>query len=73
METPKTEISYDIICDKMPNPQSHYSTYELAEKWAKMELAFDKPVYIVKRTTTYEICGIIGGNGRKTNDKRRSN
>ena len=70
METPKTEISYDIICDKMPNPQSHYSTYEFAVKWAKIALPFCEPVYIVKRTTTYEICGIIGKEtkARKPND-----
>lgn len=63
MKTPKTEIDYGIICNKMPNPQSHYSTYEFAVKCAKMQLPFDNPMYIVKRTTTYEICGVI--------DKRR--
>ena len=60
MQTPKTEISYDIICDKMPEPQTHFSTYELAVKWAKKGLTFDTPMYIVKRTTTYEICSVIG-------------
>lgn len=60
MEVPKTEISYDIICDKMPNPSSHYSTYELAEKWAKLGLLYDTPMYIIKRTTTYEIVRVIG-------------
>lgn len=61
METPKTEISYGYICDRMPDPQSHFSTYELAVKWAKeTSLAFNEPMYIIKRTTTYEICSVIG-------------
>lgn len=68
METPKTEIDYGIICSKMPKPQSHYSTYKLAARCAKMGLPFDNPMYIVKRTTTYKICGIIRKKGAK-NDK----
>ena len=59
MKTPKTEIDYGIICSKMPNPQSHYPTYKFAVDCAKMQLPFDEPMYVVKRTTTYKICGII--------------
>ena len=73
MKTPETEITYDIICDRMPEPQTHFSTYELAMKWGKeMSLAFNEPVYIVQRTTTYEICHVIGKKKARRRDENNN-
>lgn len=52
----KDKISYAIICEKFPVPRLYFDSYELAEKWLKLEQPNNKPHCIVKRTEHFEIC-----------------
>lgn len=56
IESPKDKISYAIICEKFPVPRLYFDSYELAEKWLKLEQLNNKPHYIVKCTEHFEIC-----------------
>ena len=56
IESPKDKISYAIICEKFPIPHLYFDSYELAEKWLKLQQPNDKPHYIVKCTEHFEIC-----------------
>ena len=48
MKCPEDIVSYGVICEKFPDPQVRFDTYDLALKWAKMEQPANRPHYIVK-------------------------
>ena len=53
---PTDKVSYAVICEKFPTPQTYFTTYELAKRWIEMEQPDNRPFYIVKRTEHFEIC-----------------
>ena len=59
MENPKQRITYAVISEKFPIPKTRFDSYELANRWAKMEQPQNRPFYIVKCIENYEI--IKGG------------
>ena len=55
MKYPEDIVNYGVICEKFPDPQVRFDTYDLALKWAKMEQPANKPHYIVKCVEKFEI------------------
>lgn len=64
MKAPDDKISYAVICNNFPNPQTRYATYDLAVKWAKLDQPSHRPFYIVKCTEHFEICKEVNKNGQ---------
>ena len=64
MKAPDDKISYAIICNKFPIPQTRYATYDLAVKWAKLDQPNYRPFYIVKCTEHFEICKEVNENDK---------
>ena len=65
IEIPKDKVSYAVICERFPNPQTYFNTYDLAVRWLKMEQPNNKPHYIVKRTEHFEVCVCDNYEGRE--------
>lgn len=57
MKIPDDKISYAIINNTFPIPQTRFSIYDLAVKWAKIDQPKHSPFYIVKCTEHFELCG----------------
>ena len=55
MKCPDDIVSYAIICERFPIPQSRFDTYDLALRFAKMDQPADRPFYIVKCVEKFEI------------------
>lgn len=55
IKIPKDKVSYAVICERFPNPQIYFDTYDLAVRWLKMKQLNNKSHYIVKRTEHFEI------------------
>ena len=55
MKCPEDIVSYGVICEKFPDTQVCFNTYDLALKWAKMEQPANRPYYIVKCVEKFEI------------------
>jgi hypothetical protein len=57
--TKSDKISYTVICDKFPNPQVYFNTYNEAEHWARFNQSNYRPYYIIKRSEHFEIVGEV--------------
>ena len=64
MKNPDDQIQYGVICESNPIPKVFSDSYESAVLWAKEDNPVYRPYYIVECVTTYEICGVVGRNGR---------
>ena len=49
--------SYAVICDKFPNPQVYFNTYDEAEHWARFDQPNYRPYYIIERSEHFKIVG----------------
>lgn len=56
IDVPKDIVSYAVICEKFPKPDTYFESYELAKRWIKIEQPNYRPHFIVKRVEHFELC-----------------
>lgn len=64
MKAPDNKIFYAHICENIPETCVFQDTFAQAVAFAKADQPAYRPWYIIKCVTKYEICGVIGKNGR---------
>lgn len=73
MKCPEDIVSYGVICEKFPDPQVRFDTYDLALKWAKMEQPANRPYYIIKCVEKFGILDEVFAKKERDESIRKEN